>query len=111
MFDLGWQEIFIIAVVTLIVVGPKDLPKLFKKAGNIVGNIKQVSREFFDKVNEAAEMEEISSLKSSISDIGNIDDFSEVDMADKSETKKLVTKEKKLVKTKKKLIKQKQKDI
>ena len=42
MFDLGWQELLIIAIVTLIVVGPKDLPMLFNKAGKLVGNIKQI---------------------------------------------------------------------
>ena len=42
MFDLGWQELLIIAIVTLIVVGPKDLPKLFNRAGKLVGNIKEI---------------------------------------------------------------------
>ena len=55
MFDLGWQEIFIIGTVTLIVVGPKDLPKLLNKVGKIFGKIKQVSREFYDQINETAE--------------------------------------------------------
>ena len=35
MFDLGWQEIFVIGTVALIVVGPKDLPKLFNKVGKV----------------------------------------------------------------------------
>ena len=71
MFDLGWQEILIIAIVTLIVVGPKDLPKLFNRAGKLVGNIKQISREFFDKVNEAAEVDQIKELKSTMTDISD----------------------------------------
>ena len=75
MFDLGWQELLIIAIVTLIVVGPKDLPKLFNRAGKLVGNIKQISREFFDKVNEAAEVDEINELKTSMSDIADFDSF------------------------------------
>ena len=49
MFDLGWQEIFVIGTVALIVVGPKDLPKLFNKVGNIIGKIKQISREFMTR--------------------------------------------------------------
>ena len=77
MFDLGWQEILIIATVTLIVVGPKDLPKLFNRAGRIVGNIKQISKEFFDKVNEAAEVDEINDLKSSMNDLTDIGSFEE----------------------------------
>ena len=62
MFDLGWQELFIIGTVTLIVVGPKDLPKLLNKVGKVFGKIKQVSREFYDQINETAEIEELNNL-------------------------------------------------
>ena len=68
MFDLGWQEIFVIGTVALIVVGPKDLPKLFNQVGKIFGKIKQISREFYDQINEAAEMEEINNLKNDLSE-------------------------------------------
>ena len=63
MFDLGWQELFIIGTVTLIVVGPKDLPKLLNKVGKVFGKIKQVAREFYDQINETAEIEELNNLK------------------------------------------------
>ena len=66
MFDLGWQELFIIGTVTLIVVGPKDLPKLLNKVGKVFGKIKQVSREFYDQINETAEIEEINNLKNNL---------------------------------------------
>ena len=66
MFDLGWQEIFIIGTVTLIVVGPKDLPKLLNKVGKVFGKIKQVSREFYDQINETAEIEELNNLKNNL---------------------------------------------
>ena len=75
MFDLGWQEIFVIGTVALIVVGPKDLPKLFNKVGNIVGKIKQISREFYDQINEAAEMEEINNLKNDLSEHASLDHY------------------------------------
>ena len=62
MFDLGWQELFVIGAVTLIVVGPKDLPKLLNRAGKAFGKVKQISREFYDQINETAEIEEIAAL-------------------------------------------------
>ena len=37
MFDLGWTELLVIGIVALIVVGPKDLPVLFKKGGQLLG--------------------------------------------------------------------------
>ena len=77
MFDLGWQELLVIGTVALIVVGPKDLPKLFNKVGNILGKIKQISREFYDQINESAEMEEINTLKSDLSKHTSLDSYIE----------------------------------
>ena len=77
MFDLGWQELFVIGAVALIVVGPKDLPKLFSKAGNILGKIKKISREFYDQINESAEMEEINTLKKDLSENTSLDNYIE----------------------------------
>ena len=77
MFDLGWQEIFVIGTVALIVVGPKDLPKLLNKVGKVLGKIKQVSREFYDQVNEAAEIEEINNLKKDLSKYTELDNIVE----------------------------------
>ena len=105
MFDLGWQELLIIAIVTLIVVGPKDLPKLFNKAGKLVGNIKQISREFFDKVNEAAEVEEINKLKTSMSDITDFDSFEDNKSSQDIGSKKVKEKKKIIPKKRKKVLK------
>ena len=77
MFDLGWQEIFVIGTVALIVVGPKDLPKLLNKVGKALGKVKQVAREFYDQINEAAEIEEINTLKKDLSKYTELDNFVE----------------------------------
>jgi len=55
MLDLGWTELLVIGVVALIVVGPKDLPILFRKAGEFVGRMKGMAREFSRAMNDAAE--------------------------------------------------------
>ena len=75
MFDLGWQELFIIGTVTLIVVGPKDLPKLLNKVGKVFGKIKQVSREFYDQINETAEIEELNNLKNNLNEHTNLESY------------------------------------
>ena len=109
MFDLGWQELLIIAIVTLIVVGPKDLPMLFNKAGKLVGNIKQISREFFDKINDAAEVNEINELKSSISDITDFDSLKSNEPIQDLGSGKMAEKKKIIPKKQKKVLKKKPK--
>lgn len=64
MFDLGWTELLVIGIVALIVVGPKDLPVLFRRVGQFVGKAKGMAREFSQAMNDAADdtgMREISS--------------------------------------------------
>ncbi|WP_372884768.1 Sec-independent protein translocase protein TatB [Shimia sp.] len=55
MFDLGWTELLVIGVVALIVVGPKDLPVLFRQVGRFVGKAKGMAREFSSAMNQAAD--------------------------------------------------------
>lgn len=55
MFDLGWTELLVIGIVALIVVGPKDLPVLFRNVGRWVGKMRGMAREFSRAMNEAAD--------------------------------------------------------
>ncbi|MGY9048341.1 hypothetical protein P775_26570 [Puniceibacterium antarcticum] len=55
MFDLGWSELMLIGVVSLIVVGPKDLPVLFRNIGRFMGRAKGMAREFTKAMNDAAD--------------------------------------------------------
>jgi sec-independent protein translocase protein TatB len=55
MFDLGMPELLVIGVVALIVVGPKDLPVLFRRVGQFVGKAKGMAREFNSAMNQAAD--------------------------------------------------------
>ncbi len=55
MLDLGWTELLIIGVVALIVIGPKDLPMLFRNLGRFVGKARAMARDFTRAMNEAAD--------------------------------------------------------
>ena len=55
MFDLGLTELLLIGIVALIIVGPKDLPVLFRRVGEFVGRMKGMAREFTSAMNEAVD--------------------------------------------------------
>ena len=55
MFDLGMSEMLVIGTVALIVVGPKDLPGLFRTVGRFVGKAKGMARDFSRAMNDAAD--------------------------------------------------------
>ena len=71
MFDLGWTELLLIGIVALIVVGTKELPVLFRKAGQFVGKIKGMAREFSTAMNNAADDVGVSDISSTIRSAAN----------------------------------------
>jgi sec-independent protein translocase protein TatB len=54
MFDIGWGEFFLIGMVALIVVGPKELPGLFRTVGQWTGKARAMAREFQRSLEQAA---------------------------------------------------------
>ena len=55
MFGLGWQEIAIVAVVLIIVVGPDDLPGLLRTVGRWVGSLQGMARDFRRQIDTMAD--------------------------------------------------------
>ncbi len=62
MFDIGWTELLVIACVTVLVVGPKELPGLLRTLGKTVGNLRKMAGDFqkqFDDAMREAELDEV----------------------------------------------------
>ncbi len=55
MLDLGWTELLVIGIVALIVVGPKDLPVMFRTLGRFTGKMRAMARDFTRAMDEAAD--------------------------------------------------------
>jgi sec-independent protein translocase protein TatB len=54
MLDIGWTELLVIGVVALIVVGPKDLPMMFRALGRFTGRMRGMARDFQRAMDDAA---------------------------------------------------------
>ncbi|MFM5923607.1 MAG: Sec-independent protein translocase protein TatB [Novosphingobium sp.] len=46
MFDIGWDEMLFTAMVAIVVIGPKDLPRALRTAGRWIGKVRRVSGHF-----------------------------------------------------------------
>jgi len=66
MFDLGWTELLVIGIVALIVVGPKDLPGMFRTVGRFVGKAKGMARDFSRAMNDAADEAGVSDVQKTL---------------------------------------------
>jgi sec-independent protein translocase protein TatB len=69
MFDVAWQEILVVGIVALIVVGPKELPTLLRTIGKYVGLIKRQASEFRAQFDEAMRESEIEQLRKDVENI------------------------------------------
>jgi len=52
--DIGWAELMIIGVVALIVIGPKDLPEMFRQLGRVMAKVRAMGRDFSRAMEQAA---------------------------------------------------------
>ncbi len=63
MFDIAWDELGLIAVVALIVIGPKDLPKVMRQAGRWARKAREMAAEFQHGVDELVRESELGDIK------------------------------------------------
>jgi len=69
MFDIGWSELLLIAVVTLIVVGPKELPGLLRMVGRYVGIVRRHASEFRAQFDDVIRETEIENLRDEMTEL------------------------------------------
>ncbi|WP_213772459.1 Sec-independent protein translocase protein TatB [Bradyrhizobium sp. dw_78] len=69
MFDIGWSELALIAVVALIAIGPKELPGVLRTVGQWVGKARRMAAEFQGQFQEAMREAEMADLKKSFDEV------------------------------------------
>lgn len=68
MFDIGWTELLVIAVVLIVVVGPKDLPPMLRAFGKMTARARKVAGDFRAQFDEALREAELDDVRRTISD-------------------------------------------
>jgi sec-independent protein translocase protein TatB len=69
MFDIGWSELVVIAVVALIAIGPKELPGVLRMVGQWIGKARKMAAEFQGQFQEAMREAEMADLKKSFDEV------------------------------------------
>ncbi len=71
MFDLSWSEILILLIVALVVVGPKDLPRLMHMAGRWMAKARAMASDFRRSFDDMARQAELDELRKEINELRN----------------------------------------
>ncbi len=73
MFDIGWTEMAVVAVVALLVIPSKDIPKLLRTVGEWTGKARALAREFQGHLDDLARQSELDELKKQAEKVTSFD--------------------------------------
>ena len=63
MFDIGWSEMLLIAIVAIIFIGPKEIPAAMRAVGRMMGKARLITREFRATIDEVMRETELDELR------------------------------------------------
>ncbi|UGY08828.1 Sec-independent protein translocase protein TatB [Phyllobacterium pellucidum] len=78
MFEVGWSEILVIVIVLIVVVGPKDLPKMIRAFGKATAKFRATAGEFRRQFDEALKEAELDDVRDIINDAKSLDPRSDI---------------------------------
>ena len=78
MFDIGWTEMLVIAVVMIVVVGPKDLPKMLRTFGKTTAKLRSMAGDFQKQFNDALKEAELDDVKKSVDSLKGLNPAAEI---------------------------------
>jgi sec-independent protein translocase protein TatB len=78
MFDIGWTEMLVIAIVMIVVVGPKDLPRMLRTFGKTTAKLRSMAGDFQKQFNEALKEAELDEVKKSVDTLRGLNPAAEI---------------------------------
>ena len=86
MLDLGWQELVMIGLVLILVIGPREMPRVLKAFVKTLGKLRGMARDFQSSMMEVANQDEFKEVKKALDDVrdGNSDALAEFEKVKES---------------------------
>lgn len=81
MFDIGWTEMLVIAVVMIVVVGPKELPGMLRTFGKTTAKLRVMAGDFRKQFDEALKEAELDDIKKVADDVRALNPKNEIKKA------------------------------
>ena len=78
MFDIGWTEMLVIAIVMVVVVGPKDLPRMLRTFGKTTAKLRAMAGDFQKQFNDALKEAELDDVKKSVDELRSLNPANEI---------------------------------
>ncbi|TJV21132.1 MAG: twin-arginine translocase subunit TatB [Mesorhizobium sp.] len=78
MFEVGWTEMLVIAIVMIVVVGPKDLPNMLRTFGRTTAKLRAMASDFQKQFNEALKEAELDDVKKSVDELRGMSPMAEI---------------------------------
>lgn len=69
MLEVGWSELLVIAIILIVVVGPKDLPAMMRTFGRVMGRVRTMANEFRGQFDEAMREAELDDVRKGLSEV------------------------------------------
>ena len=78
MFDIGWSELMVVAVILVVVVGPKDLPRMLRTFGRTSKQLRSMAGDFRRQFDDALREAELDDVRDTVSKVRDLDPTKDV---------------------------------
>ena len=78
MLDIGWTELLVVAVVLIVVVGPKELPHMLRTFGKTMTQLRRMATDFRSQVDDALKEADLEDVSSAVRDVRKLNPASQL---------------------------------